>query len=56
LVEVHTAQSQAIMGTPWDVPVPRKITSIRLENLCLPLVQAERARNACKQCKKTGAP
>jgi hypothetical protein len=27
-VEVHTAQSQAIMGTPWEVPVPRKITSM----------------------------
>ncbi|MCK7531602.1 MAG: hypothetical protein MZV63_11505 [Marinilabiliales bacterium] len=22
---VHTAHSQAITGTPWDVPVPRKV-------------------------------
>jgi len=30
----QTAQSQAIMGTPWDVPVPRKITSIVDTSLC----------------------
>src|SRR4051812_38926632 len=28
-VEVHTAQRHAIIGTPCDVPVPMKITSIR---------------------------
>src|SRR4051812_3975338 len=27
-VDVHTAQLQAIIGTPCEVPVPRKITSI----------------------------
>lgn len=25
-VEQHTLQSQAITGTPWDVPVPRNVT------------------------------
>jgi len=24
-VDEHVAQSQAITGTPWDVPVPRKV-------------------------------
>jgi hypothetical protein len=27
-LEVQTAQSHAIMGTPCEVPVPRKITSM----------------------------
>src|SRR4051812_24453282 len=27
-VEVHTAQSHAIIGTPCDVPVPKKMTSM----------------------------
>ena len=29
-VEVHTAQSHPIIGTPWDVPLPKTITSICL--------------------------
>jgi hypothetical protein len=29
-VDVQTAQVQPIMGTPWDVPLPRTITSILL--------------------------
>jgi hypothetical protein len=28
LSEVHTLQSQAIIGTPWDVPVPMKVMFI----------------------------
>src|SRR6478736_402674 len=31
--EVHTAQSHAIIGTPCDVPVPRKITSMGLDGI-----------------------
>src|SRR5262245_53078699 len=27
-VDVHTAQSQAIDGTPWDVPLPKTVTFI----------------------------
>jgi hypothetical protein len=27
-VDLHTAQVQAITGTPWEVPVPRKVTFI----------------------------
>jgi hypothetical protein len=26
--EEHTSQSQAITGTPWEVPVPRKVIFI----------------------------
>jgi hypothetical protein len=28
--DVQTAQAQPIMGTPWEVPLPRTITSILL--------------------------
>src|SRR6266404_6195673 len=37
-VERHTAQSQPIEGTPWDVPLPRTVT-LRFNN---PLSRAGR--------------
>ena len=29
--DLHTSQLQAITGTPYEVPVPKKITSIKKE-------------------------
>jgi hypothetical protein len=30
--ELHTSQSHAMTGTPWDVPVPKKVIFIFLLN------------------------
>jgi hypothetical protein len=37
LVEVQTAQPQPIIGTPTEVPVPRKV-KVRLPRIAIPCI------------------